>query len=118
MTNKELLEEIRLNRKAMEKLSNEIASLKLDLTLFKGKSLGFMAAILIFGNVITLSLKSAFIPIAVLIFITHWITDFVTSKITSKLWKDGKVHKFFVIIGLDQWLHLVQLVIIYKVFLL
>lgn len=51
------------------------------------------------------------------IFIAHWVTDFITSKITAKLWKEKKIHKFFVVIGFDQWLHAVQLLIIYKVFL-
>jgi len=75
--------------------------------------------ILFFGNIISsLPLVLILIPIAVSIFITHWITDFITSKITSKLWKGGKVHKFFIVIGFDQWLHAVQLLIIYKVFLL
>jgi hypothetical protein len=58
------------------------------------------------------------VPVVILIFITHWVTDFITSKITTKLWERGKMHNFFVVIGFDQWLHLVQLLIIYKVFLL
>ena len=37
--------------------------------------------------------------------ITHLGIDYVTSKITSKLWAEGKVHEFFVIVGLDQLLH-------------
>ena len=53
-----------------------------------------------------------------LIFVAHWITDFFTSKITAKLWKEKKIHKFFVVIGFDQWLHAVQLLFIYKIFLL
>ncbi len=51
-----------------------------------------------------------------LIFVTHWITDFITSKITSNFWNKKKVHNFFVIIGLDQWLHIVQLVLIFHLF--
>ena len=37
--------------------------------------------------------------------ITHFGIDYVTSKITSKLWAEGRVHEFFVIVGLDQLLH-------------
>ena len=44
-----------------------------------------------------------------LIFATHWITDFLTSKATSKLWNNENVHGFFVMIGFDQWLHLIQI---------
>ena len=35
----------------------------------------------------------------------HIITDYCTSKLTSKLWAAGKRHEFFVVIGLDQFLH-------------
>lgn len=52
------------------------------------------------------------------IFVTHWVTDFITSKITAKFWKSGNMHNFFIVIGFDQWLHAIQLLIIYKVFLL
>ena len=37
--------------------------------------------------------------------ITHFGIDYVPSKITSKLWAEGRVHEFFVIVGLDQLLH-------------
>lgn len=42
-------------------------------------------------------------------FISHWMTDYFTSRLNSKLWKEGKVHYFFVSIGGDQILHYVQL---------
>jgi hypothetical protein len=35
----------------------------------------------------------------------HWVTDYFTSKQTSKLWAQQKVHEFFVMIGLDQFIH-------------
>ena len=37
--------------------------------------------------------------------ITHFGIDYATSKITSKFWAEGRVHEFFVIVGLDQLLH-------------
>lgn len=37
--------------------------------------------------------------------ILHFLIDAVTSRITSYLWKQQKVHLFFVVIGLDQFLH-------------
>lgn len=50
------------------------------------------------------------------VFITHWITDFITSKITSRLYKQQKIHKFFVVVGIDQFIHVVQLSFIYYFF--
>lgn len=37
--------------------------------------------------------------------LAHFITDFWTSKLTSKLYKEGKIHEFFVVIGFDQFIH-------------
>ena len=37
--------------------------------------------------------------------VAHFITDFFTSKATSKLYKEGKIHAFFVVVGFDQFLH-------------
>lgn len=46
-------------------------------------------------------------------FVCHWITDFFTSRWTSKLAmkakESGNYHNFFVVIGLDQILHYIQL---------
>lgn len=39
----------------------------------------------------------------------HLIIDYFTSRITKKLWEQKRVHNFFVIIGLDQMLHLICL---------
>ena len=44
-------------------------------------------------------------------FICHTITDYFTSRLNSKLWKEQKVHYFFVSVGFDQLLHYIQLVL-------
>lgn len=36
----------------------------------------------------------------------HWITDWFTSRWTKKLWAAQRRHDFFVVIGLDQFIHL------------
>ena len=53
-----------------------------------------------------------------LIFVTHWITDYFTSRRTSKLYKEERYHDFFVVIGFDQVLHYVQLLLIFNYIIL
>ena len=48
-------------------------------------------------------------------FICHTITDYFTSRLNSKLWKEQKVHWFFVSVGFDQFLHYTQLLFTYYV---
>ena len=52
-----------------------------------------------------------------LLFITHTVTDFVTSKITSYAHKTGKNKLFWGTIGIDQMLHMLQIIYLYEVFL-
>lgn len=46
--------------------------------------------------------------------ILHWIVDAVTSRVTAYLWKKEQRHWFFVVIGLDQAIHMTCLVVTLK----
>ena len=44
----------------------------------------------------------------------HFVTDSVSSKITTKLYKEQRTRAFFNVIGFDQFLHALQLILCYK----
>tara|TARA_R110000782_G_scaffold15939_2_gene46095 strand:- start:5214 stop:5597 length:384 start_codon:yes stop_codon:yes gene_type:complete len=52
------------------------------------------------------------------IFSMHFLTDYITSRITGKYYKQQKNHEFFVTIGFDQWLHYLQIFIVYNYIIL
>jgi len=47
--------------------------------------------------------------------VAHAITDYFTSRWTSALWQKGERHKFFVVIGLDQAIHMSTLILTYYI---
>jgi hypothetical protein len=47
--------------------------------------------------------------------IGHFIVDYITSRVTSYLWKKNERHWFFVVIGLDQVLHITVLISSYLI---
>lgn len=68
--------------------------------------------LLIFGGFIwgyNLYLVDQCLSFGIVTFVAHFLTDYITSRVNAQLWKEDKRHEFFVSIGLDQWLHLVQL---------
>jgi hypothetical protein len=45
--------------------------------------------------------------------VLHFATDYFTSRITSRLYKEGRIHDFFVVIGFDQALHMSAMILTY-----
>lgn len=54
------------------------------------------------------------IPFIFITFIAHTVTDYYTSRLNARLWKAERRHDFFVSIGFDQLLHIVQLLLTYQ----
>lgn len=48
--------------------------------------------------------------------VMHFVIDYETSRLNSKLWKEEKVHYFFVSVGFDQFLHVALLLFTYAYF--
>lgn len=49
--------------------------------------------------------------------VLHFVVDFITSKLTTSLYKKGERHWFFVVIGLDQTIHITSLIVMYFYYL-
>ncbi len=59
-----------------------------------------------------------YLEAGIAIFVMHFITDYITSRITGRYYKAQKNHEFFVTIGFDQWLHYVQIFIVFNYIIL
>ena len=54
------------------------------------------------------------IPVCIFIvtnIILHFITDYTSSRLTSYYWKKDDRHKFFLVIGIDQTIHYITLIL-------
>lgn len=56
------------------------------------------------------------VAFAVVNALLHFVTDWCTSRATKKLWISEQRHWFFVVIGLDQAIHMSCLFLTYEVF--
>lgn len=50
-------------------------------------------------------------------FIAHFCTDYITSRVGKTFWENKDLHNGFVIVGLDQILHYLQLYLTFKLLL-
>lgn len=84
---------------AENKSKNNLALLSHVATYTLGMFLGLL---LFFGdqfkfeNIFFYSIANGFV---------HFCIDYTTSRVTSSLYKQQKVHDFFVVIGFDQFMH-------------
>jgi hypothetical protein len=46
-------------------------------------------------------------------FVLHWCTDYVSSRLTTYYWGKENRHAFFCVIGVDQAIHIISLVVVY-----
>lgn len=77
--------------------------------------LGWWLAFLVLGVHVT---SWRYLEAGVAIFFMHFITDYITSRITGRYYKAKKNHDFFVTIGFDQWLHYIQIFIVFNYIIL
>jgi hypothetical protein len=47
--------------------------------------------------------------------VLHFVTDYFTSRQTSRLYSEGKIHEFFVVVGFDQAIHLTCLAVTFVI---
>ena len=85
----------------------------------KSKNFGFLVLhTFVYSVVMCVGSLLILIPFQILLFgiglfFLHGTIDFITSKINKRLWDLKKIHWFFVSIGFDQWLHAIQIIILY-----
>jgi len=61
---------------------------------------------------------STYLWFTTFIFTTHWITDYITSRFSSKYFGKGDYHNGFVVVGIDQVFHYIQLLGAYYLFVI
>lgn len=44
----------------------------------------------------------------------HFVTDYISSRASKRQWEKGDTHNFFVIVGFDQFIHVICLVWTYQ----
>jgi hypothetical protein len=73
--------------------------------------LGFLALLTMLHfsrNVFTLSGIALYVSLNGAL---HWVTDFITSRCTSYFWGKKDIHTFFAVIGIDQFVHAITLLV-------
>ncbi|CAL9970061.1 membrane protein [Vibrio phage D479] len=56
------------------------------------------------------------IDFAIFTGVMHFVTDFVTSRVSAYYWKRGETRRFFQVIGYDQLIHTISLLVAYVLF--
>lgn len=85
--------------------STSIKWLTLHILMYGLVMLGFLSPLLLVGFIFSLKLVLVVLGYIIVNMILHWITDYFTSRQTKRLFEAQKIHEFFVVIGLDQYIH-------------
>lgn len=56
------------------------------------------------------------ITFIILIGVPHYLTDWCTSRIGKPFWKSGDLHNGFVVVGFDQVIHYISLILVIQSF--
>ncbi len=51
---------------------------------------------------------------SIIMFGAHFSTDYITSRLGKPFWEAKDLHNGFVVVGFDQLLHLIQLILTYQ----
>lgn len=74
---------------------------------------GVYSLIWLIASSIYLSWPNALI-FASITFVCHYATDFITSRVGKPYWAKQDMHNGFVVIGFDQMLHYIQLILTFN----
>lgn len=75
------------------------------------KHVGTYAVVMTAAAVPLLGLSVPLLLFGVVMLVSHFAIDYVSSRVNKRLFAADRIHDFFVVVGLDQFLHYVVLLL-------